>query len=360
MIENPRPLLNPDGPPPELRSGPRIDEARLICADPNRSTPVRLEALEDVIESEVGDTPLIRARALERRFGLRQLFLKVEGDNPTGTQKDRIAFAQVYDALLRGAEGVCFATCGNYGVAMAYAARLPGLRCVAVVPECYHAPRIKQIEALGAEVVRRGADYEGAVDAARDLSAEFGLYDANPGGDNAPIQLRAYKEIAQEIYDELRDAPAVVAAPVSNGTVLAGIYRGFTSLDRRGRTSRVPRFIAGSAHRKNPIVSSFRKGLDACEELNPSTIHESDVNEPLINWRAIDGQHALEAIRASGGEALDVSDRRMKELAKLLRQEQGLFVQPASTAGLGALLKVHERSPLASDRYVAVITGRSE
>ena len=171
-----------DDPRPDGHDRPAADRA------------ARLETLEDAWESQVGDTPLIRARAIERRTGMRQLYLKVEGDNPTGTQKDRIAFAQVHDALRRGADAVCFATCGNYGVAMAYASEIAALRCVAVVPEPYHAPRIQQIEALGATIVRAGRDYEAAVDHARAMcEADDGLYDANPGGENEAIQLRAYR-----------------------------------------------------------------------------------------------------------------------------------------------------------------------
>jgi len=358
MPNSPRPLLaGPliDLPKPETAA----DRARRMCVDPAMSLADRLEAFEDLMESEVGDTPLIRARGIERATGLRQLYLKFEGDNPTGTQKDRIAFAQVYDAIRREFAGVCFATCGNYGVAMAWAAAVPGLRCVAVVPEGWHAPRINQIKALGAEVVRAGADYEAAVEAAGRLAVAQDLYDANPGGLNEPLQLRAYKEISAEIHDELRDAPAAVAVPVSNGTCLAGIHRGFVSLQRRGRTSRVPACVAGSAYRKNPIVHAFRLNLPHCVDLEPDRITESAVNEPLINWHAIDGDLALHAIRDTAGHAADVSDKRMRELAALLRAEQGLDVLPASTAGLAALLDWHARSPLKPDRYVAVLTGRS-
>lgn len=322
--------------------------------------PAPLEVLEDAWESQVGDTPLIRARSLERRTGMRQLYLKVEGDNPTGTQKDRIAFAQVHDALRRGASAVGFATCGNYGVAMAYAAQIAGIRCIAVVPETYHAPRLAQIEALGATIVRAGRDYEGAVERARELcEADDDLYDANPGGTNESLQLRAYAAIADELYDDLRDAPAAVAVPASNGSTFAGVYKGFVSLERRGRTSRVPRMVAGSSYRKNPIVTSWRKGLKHVEDLAPDRVRESVVNEPLINWHAIDGQPALDALLATDGFAADVSDKRLRELARWIREDQGLHVLPASTAGLAALLSLHETQNLPPDRYVAVLTGRT-
>lgn len=338
--------------------GEDIAEARRICADPGRSLAERLEAFEDVFDSEVGDTILSRVRNVEREIGLRQIFVKFEGDNPSGTQKDRIAFAQAMDAMRRGFDTITVATCGNYGVAVALAASIAGLRCLVHVPENYHTKRIAEMEKHGAEVQRVPGDYETVVEASRRKAAEADLYDANPGGSNTTLQLKAYGEIAYEIYDELRDAPAAVAVPVSNGTTLAGIRRGFVSLYRRGKTSRVPHMVAGSSHGKNPIVDAFLRNRPRCEDLVPQRIRETPVNEPLINWSSIDGDDALDAVRSSGGWAGFASDRAMTAWARMLREQQGLSVLPASTAGLAALVERHKREPLPGDRYVVVLTGR--
>ncbi|MDH3243771.1 MAG: pyridoxal-phosphate dependent enzyme, partial [Saprospiraceae bacterium] len=101
-----------------------------ILADKSLTIEKRLNAFELIIDSEIGDTSLIRAKSLERELSIRQLFLKFEGGNPTGTQKDRIAFAQCQDALRRGFDALTLATCGNYGVACALAAKYAGLKCI--------------------------------------------------------------------------------------------------------------------------------------------------------------------------------------------------------------------------------------
>jgi threonine synthase len=301
---------------------------------------------------------MVRARNIEREVGLRQLYLKFEGGNPSGTQKDRIAFAQALDALRRGFDTITMATCGNYGVAMALAASFAGLSCRVFIPESYHSRRVKEIDELGADIRHVSGDYENAVNASRETAEKYEYYDANPGGDNTDLQLRAYGQIAYEIYDELRDAPQVVAAPVSNGTTLAGIYRGFLSLYRRGKTSRLPRIVAGSSFKKNPIIQAVIKGADSCEDLSPDKIRETSINEPLINWHAIDGDDALAAIRQSGGWAGNASDRAMRTYSGLIRDKEGLQVLPASTAGLIALLERNRKDPLPGDRYVVVLTGR--
>ncbi len=351
------PLLDGAGPaqhtlPAELAT------QQQIAANPTRPIEQRLEALEDIIDSEVGDTTMTRARNIERELGLRQLYLKFEGGNPTGTQKDRIAFAQAIDAMRRGFDAITVATCGNYGAAIALAASFAGLRCLIYIPENYHTRRIKEMTLPNVEIIRVPGDYENAVAVSERRAREEEIYDANPGGANTNTQLKAYGEIAYEIYDELRDAPAVVAIPVSNGTTLAGIHKGFVSLFRRGRTSRIPHIVAGSAYGKNPIINAALKGLPRCEDLKPEKLHETPVNEPLINWHAIDGDLALEAIRSSGGFGGYATDKNMLQYTRLLREREGLSTLPASAAGLSVFLDRHRQQPFSNDRYVVVITGK--
>jgi threonine synthase len=338
--------------PPELESQKRV------AADKNQPLNKRIEAYEDIVDSEVGDTTLSRARNIEREVGLRQIYLKFEGGNPTGTQKDRIAFAQAMDAMRRGFDAITVATCGNYGVAVALAASMAGLGCTIYIPEGYHTKRIQDMVNVGAQIIRVPGDYENAVRVSRERAEAEEIYDANPGGNNTAIQLQAYGEIAYEIYDELRDAPAIVAVSVSNGTTLAGIYKGFLSLYRRGKTSRIPHMVAGSAHDKNPIVRAILKNLPQCDDLEPVKVRETVVNEPLINWHSIDGDHALEAIRTTGGWASYASDKGMLAYSRLLREREGLNVLPASTAGMIVLLEHHRGQPLPGDRYVVILTGR--
>ena len=337
---------------------PDVANRRYVASDHERPPTDRVQAFRDIIDSEVGDTSLSRVRNIEREISLRHLYLKFEGGNPTGTQKDRVAFAQAMDALRRGYDAVTLATCGNYGAAMALACALAGLRCIVYIPVGYQTKRIREITEYGAEIVREPGDYETVCASSRERAESDGIYDANPGGINTSIQLEAYAQIAFEIYDELRDAPAVVAVPVSNGTTLAGIHRGFESLYRRGKTTRVPRMVAGSAYRKNPIVEAYIRNSPECVDLEPASIRETSVNEPLINWHSTDGDLALASIRATDGWAESLSDRSMIASTRMLRQLDGYSVLPASTAGLMAIVERHRRTPLAVDRYVVIITGK--
>ena len=326
--------------------------------DPGLSLLDRIESYEDIISLEVGDTSLTRARNIERKANARQIFLKFEGGNPTGTHKDRIAFAQCLDALRRGFDTVTVATCGNYGASIALAAKLAGLNCVIYIPENYHTSRLLEMIKMGAEVLFISGTYEDCVLKSSQSANQNSWYDANPGGSNTALQIMAYSQIAYEIYDQLRDAPKIISVPVSNGTLLAGVYRGFVSLHKRGKTSRIPNMVAASSTGKNPIIYSFKKGLNQCAELAPARIRETSANEPLINWHSFDGDEALYAIRQSHGLAFDISDKKMLQMSKHLKEKEGLNVIPASTVGLVALLEINREKPLEPDRYVSILTGK--
>ncbi len=323
----------------------------------NRSLPrlERIEAFSRLIGEEIGDTWMRRSRGLERDFNQRLLFLKFEGDNPTGTQKDRIAFAHVEEALVQDQQTVSLATCGNYGVAVALAAHLGGLDCEIYVPENYHTHRLAEMEALGARIHRPPGTYEDTVAYSNRIAEENGWYNANPGPPNTDLQMRAYSTIADEIVSGLGRMPDTVAVPVSNGTLLAGIYQGFVRLGRKGSYPSLPRMIAASSVDKNPIVSSFRAGSRRCLDLRPGQIHETRINEPLINWHSFDGQEALDALYESHGSAYDISDHKMKKMSGYLSQKEALQVLPASTAGLIAL---SEQSNEESHLQVAVLTAK--
>lgn len=323
-------------------------------ANSNRPTTERLHAFRQIIDLEVGDTWLRRARSLERDYDRSRLYLKFEGDNPTGTQKDRIAFAHLADAIEKGYGTVAVASCGNYGVATALAAKLAGIECRVYIPANYHTKRLAEMEVLGATLLRPPGSYEEVVEHSRAEAERNGWYDANPGGEtNAELQIEAYAPIAHEIISQLDgNVPEVVAVPVSNGTLLAGIYRGFQQAlpDRRP-----PRLLAASSTRKNPIVVSWSRKLKQCTDLDPAKLRETLVNEPLINWHSFDGQAALDAVYATNGGAAQCSDEKLRRASAYLNKREALGVLPASCASLVALL---ETEGLEQALTVAVLTGK--
>ncbi|HUR69290.1 MAG TPA: pyridoxal-phosphate dependent enzyme [Candidatus Thermoplasmatota archaeon] len=308
---------------------------------------------------EAGSTIFTRARNLEGELGLRTVHLKFEGSNPTGTQKDRIARLCYEAAHEGGFETITVATCGNYGASLAWACSHNGIRPAVFVPSDYHTPRIVEMEQKGARIIRVPGDYEDAVAASREAARANGWYDANPGSDaNWELSRRGYGTIAREIVESLGRMPDSVAVAVSNGTTLAGVYDGFREAARARGETHVPRMIGASTTRGNPIIRSWKIGSKVCTDLRPEEIRETEINEPLVNWRSFDGQRALDAIYDSNGFAADASDAHLRRLTQLTRSLEGISVLTASTAALAGLAKGAKDGLLKDGVHVAILTGR--
>lgn len=310
---------------------------------------------------DAGTTLFSRGRNLETHMGLQKVFLKFEGSNPTGTQKDRVARYCYDDAHEKGFETITVATCGNFGASMAWACSHNGIRPAVFVPSDYHAPRVVEMEKLGARIIRVPGNYEDAVVASRQAAREYGWYDANPGSaDQWELARNGYGRIAREIVADLGRMPDSCAAPVGNGTTLAAIFDGFrqVSIETRGATGPLPRMIAASTPRGNPIIKSWKLGLKDCVDLEPDEIRETDVNEPLVNWHSFDGQRALDALRESHGFAEYATDAELRRVTQLTRSLEGINVMTASTAALVGLAKGAQQGVLKDGIHVAVLTGR--
>lgn len=308
---------------------------------------------------DAGSTLFSRSRNLETALGLRSIYLKFEGSNPTGTQKDRIARYCYDDAHKQGFETITVATCGNFGASLSWACSHNGIRPAVFVPSDYHTPRIVEMEKLGARIIRVPGDYEDAVVASRQAAREYGWYDANPGSDDQwEISRRGYGRIAHEIVADLGRMPDTVAVAVGNGTTLAAVYDGFRQVALERNLTTLPRMVAASTPRGNPIIKSWKLGLKECVDLKPEELRETEVNEPLVNWHSFDGQKALDAIYESNGFAAYATDTDMRRLTTLTRSLEGISVMTASTAALVALQKGAKNGLLKEGIHVAVLTGR--
>ncbi len=308
-------------------------------------------------EEPPGGTPLFRVRNLERNLSLAKFFVKFEGVNPTGTQKDRISSMHVRRAKAAGYDTISLGTCGNYGASVAYYSRHQGLKTVVGVPSSYSGERNEEMQSYGARIIGIDSDYEGSLGIMGDLSRDNNWYDCNPGSVNSHVDLEGYESIAEEIISQMGHAPEILSVPVGNGTTLAGIYHGFRNAYNSGRIDSIPRIIGASTTGGNPVVESWKRKYRNLRNLRPDQIRETTNNEPLIAYRSTDGQEALSAIYRTSGFAEYVSDDEMIYYSRLIEQTEGISALPASASALAAAVSVLRK--IGSGREcVIVITGR--
>ncbi|MFO7991159.1 MAG: pyridoxal-phosphate dependent enzyme [Thermoplasmata archaeon] len=304
----------------------------------------------------IGNTPLIRARNLEKKFGAEKIYLKLEGYNPTGTHKDRLAIQHVDDAIIRGYDCITVGSCGNYGLALSYVACKSDLRCRIFLPEKYSGKLVESIKKNGADVEFVEGGYEDSVRMSRTWAEKDGCYDANPGKKNTPTSLVAYVDIAEEIQEQLDQTPTTISVPVGNGTTLAGIHLGYRLLWRKKRSEDIPKMLGASSRGNNAVIETIERGGVDIIELDPDQIQETDVNEALLNWKAYDGQEAVNAIIDTDGIGVGLTDDELLRYRDILKGECLRDVLPVSAAPLGALKKYLEDGS-SSGLHVLIITS---
>lgn len=317
--------------------------------------------MEEVLSEEEppGGTPFFKAAMLGKSLHLNNLFVKFEGANRTGTQKDRISRLHVANAIRKGYDTITLATCGNYGASISYYAGLHGLKSVVGMPGHYAQTRTHEMRLNGTEILNIPGRYEETVEYMSNLAGSQGWYDSNPGSANSEIDILGYEEIAYEIVAQLGHSPEFLAVPVGNGTTLSGIYSGFRKMKITGAIDSVPRMIGSSTSNGNPIVDAWNRGSSTVMELSPESIIETKVNEPLIAYKSIDGQKALDAIRDSRGMALYVNDMDMLRYSRLAETSEGISVLPASASAIAAAHGLLQ-SCCAGREIVIVVTGRNQ
>ncbi len=315
--------------------------------------------MEQLLEEEKppGLTPLFRAVNIEKALSLKNIFFKYEGSSLTGTQKDRISRLHVKRAIQMGYDTISVATCGNYGASVAYFASQMGIRAVVATPSFYTGARNDEIYDSGATLIKKDMKYEDLVDYIKDKSVEENWYDCSPGSINSWVDSMGYESIAYEIVNQMGHSPAYVACPLGNGTTIAGIYSGFKKMYRSGKINSIPRLIGSSTSLGNPIVYSWKHGYRKIQELEPARIVETEVNEPLVSFRSLDGQKALNAIYESRGVAIGINDQEMVKFSRLIANMQSLQVLPASASALSATYRLLRNRNYNGDVAV-ILTGR--
>jgi threonine synthase len=287
--------------------------------------------VEPLVTLGEGDTPLVEAPSLSRRTGC-EVWLKLEGANPTGSFKDRGMTVAVSAAVREDAQAVVCASTGNTAAsAAAYAARA-GLRGAVIVPEGKIATgKLAQALMHGARVVALRGNFDQALELVRELVNKHPIALVNSVND---FRIEGQKTAAFEVADELGGAPDVLCIPVGNAGNVTAWWRGFQE------EGEAPRLHGYQAEGAAPLV----RGTPVEQ---PETVASAIRIGNPARW-----EDAMNAFTASRGEVRAVSDGEILEAYALLGASEGVFCEPASAASVAGLLKYG-----AEGRVVCVLTG---
>jgi len=301
-----------------------------------------------VVSMDEGGTPLYRCKRLAERMGLRHLYIKNEGANPTGVFKDRGSLVELTKAKEQGARAVCVASTGNMAASVAAYSSVAGLPCYVLVPEGTPIGKMAQALSYGARVIQIRGTYSDAARLAEETSERHGFYLA---GDYA-FRVEGQKSQAFEIIEQLDwQAPAAVIVPLGCGTNMAAVWKGFKEFYELGFIDRLPRMIGVQPDGCSPIVAAFQHGV---EEVTP-------VEKPFTVCSAVaagdpvDGLKALAAMRESGGCGVILSDAEILEAQQQLGHLESIFVEPAGAIPIATVPALLTSGRIRPDEVVVCI-----
>ena len=318
-------------------SDPLLERYRELLARDGEAFPISLGE---------GATPLIHARRLGAEIGLEQLYLKVEGANPTGSFKDRGMVLAVNRAVGEGARAVVCASTGNTSASAAAYAAAAGLPCHVILPAGKVARgKLAQALAAGARLVMVDGNFDAALAAVRRLGEEGLAVVVNSIN---PDRLTGQETAAFEVVDALGRAPDALALPVGNAGNITAYWRGFRRYADAGRTpdAGLPRMLGFQAEGAAPIVRN-----EPVE--SPETVATAIRIGNPASWAG-----AVAARNESGGVIESVTDAEILDTQRMVVRLEGVFCEPASAAGVAGVQRLSaERRIGRQEVVVCVLTG---
>jgi threonine synthase len=300
-----------------------------------------------------GGTPLLELPRLARHLGLRHVWGKDEGQNPTGSFKARGLGMAITRARTLGARGFVIPSAGNAGGAAAvYAARC-GLPCAVIVPRATPPAAIAEAALGGASVFTIEGSIATAGKVVAGVAPEIGWFDLSTLKE--PYRLEGKKTMGLELAEQLDWAlPDVLLYPTGGGTGLVGIPKGFDELRAMGWVSGHPRFVAVQADGCAPVVKAFHDGAETTTAWPNPTTDAAGLRVPS----PFAGRQMLRILRDSGGDAIAVSERAIVDAQRLLARLEGIWTSPEGAALVAALATMKDRGQVTADaRVVIMLTG---
>ena len=300
----------------------------------------------------VGGSPLYRADALGKELGIRELWIKDDGQNPTASLKDRASAMAVVKACEAGKTTIACSSTGNAASSLAGNAAAAGLSTFIFVPSRAPKGKVAQLMMFGATVILVEGSYEDTFRISAEAIEQWGWYNRNAAIN--PYLMEGKKTVSLEIAEQLSfKMPDYVAVSVGDGCTIGGVWKGFKDLYQAGLIDRLPRIISVQASGCCPINTAAAAGTMEWIPQEENTLADSiAVGVPRNPVKA------LRAISESNGVTVNVSDEEIMAAMRLLGRHAGVFAEPAGAAGTAGVKKAVETGLIDRNAsVVSIVTG---
>ena len=301
---------------------------------------------------QVGGTPLYRFPHLARRLGVDELYIKDEGGNPTGSYKDRATPLAIYRAQELGKSALVCASTGNAAASLAGLAAMTEFDTYIFVPNNAPTAKLAQLRIYGATIFQVDATYDIAYDLALEAADQFGWFNRSDG--IHPFLVEGNKTGALEIAEQLAfDLPDCIFVAVGDGSIIAGICKGFAELKSLGLIDSTPQVIGVQAQGADAVKRVFDK-YDG-RKVVPDDVTATTIADSIAVGKPRDVVKAVKYVWENGGSYVSVSDAEIREAISDIATATGIFTEPAGATAWAGLCKMQRNGDLDQAVRVAVI-----
>ena len=315
--------------------------------------PVKPDA--EVPPLQIGWTPLYPAPRLGTDLGLRHVWVKDDGRNPTASFKDRASAIAVVKGRERGAKVITTASTGNAAAALSGICASMGQANVIFVPEKAPQAKVAQLLAYGATVMLVRGTYDDAFELCLQAADAYGWYNRNTGFN--PYMSEGKKTATLEICEQLKwDAPDRIFVSVGDGCIIGGLHKGLKDLMALGWIEKMPKLMGVQAAGSNFMAEAWERGEDV---LTKAPIDAQTAADSISAGLPRDRLKAMAAVKETGGAYITVSDEEILAAIPALARGCGVFAEPAGAAAHAGLVKAVERGLVSADERIVVLNTGS-
>ena len=310
---------------------------------------------DHIIHNRVGKTPLVRAEKLEEALGLERVYLKLEGNNPSGHREDRLADLIIRDALRLGKKTICIGLIDKLALSIAYLSRPYGVRCVFVLPEKSRESEKNILQGSHVEIIKFKGSAKEIARHSRELSRKNGWYNASPGHENNTLNMTALSYISSELAASLKGQVASVFTLMSYGFSSMGINLGFRRLWNEGQMDDLPVLYSCTTDCGNVIYESYRRQSPKIVPQSSIKRKVSRYNRHLINTETSIAQNALDAVYDTGGVIIALSDEELKQYVKEFKTLENIKLHTSAGYAAAGLIKKARAGNLEQGNHVVIL-----
>lgn len=310
---------------------------------------------KNTIISMVGKTPLVRAEGLEKKLGISKIYLKLEGNNPSGQRIDRLAYLLIKDALSVNKKTICIGANVILAKSLALISEFFHIKCVFVFPTNSKKLKYRSFEKENIQVIEYGTNQDDCIRYSKELCEKNNWYNSNLGVENNILNMTALSFIAQEIQSQLKGDIDTVFSLMSYGFSVTGLALGFRQLWITEEIKKLPALYSCTINNGNSIYESFKKNSPKIIPLEEKGIKVTKYNKHLLNYNSSIAQDALDSLYDARGKVIGITEEELIHYTEKFKKIENIKFSTENGYTIAGFIKSVEEGHLSNGTHIILL-----